>query len=85
MDVASAALSGETVETVAPVLALYDADNRLLALQTASESLHTGVGELTLTAKAAGPVAGVRVFLLSGDGGSFAPLCAALTGASPAA
>lgn len=85
VDVASTALSGETVETVAPVLALYDADNRLVALQTASESLRTGVGELTLTAKAAGPVAGVRVFLLSGDGGSFAPLCAALTDSSPAA
>ncbi len=85
VDVASAALDGETVETVAPVLALYDADNRLVALQTVSESLRTGVGELTLTAKAAEPVAEVRVFLLSGDGGSFAPLCAALAGSLPAA
>lgn len=76
VDVASAALGESAVETVSPVLALYDDNSRLVALQADTVRLTGGVGEVTLTAETAADVAAARVFLL--DGGDYAPLCAAL-------
>lgn len=77
VDIASTALGGAAaVETVAPVLALYDSDSRLVALKTDTVRLTGGVGEVTLTAETGQPVSSARVFLL--DGGDYAPLCAAL-------
>lgn len=78
VDVASAALGENAVETVAPVLALYDDNSRLVALSAPEAiSLTSGVGEVTLSAETTKNVAAARVFLLEGDG-DYAPLCAAL-------
>ncbi len=81
VDVASAALGENAVETVSPVLALYDDNGRLVALKTDTVSLSGGVGEVVLTAETAEDVAAARVFLLDGDG-DYAPLCAAKEGGS---
>lgn len=70
--------SGETVSSLAPMLALYE-DGRLVAMTIAEESaLHGGVSELSLAAETKENVTAVRVFLLEAGGG-YSPLCAALS------
>lgn len=77
VDVAAAALGEAAVEQLVPMLALYDAEGKLVGIGTQEASgLNGGVSELTLTATARAQVDGVQVFLL--DGGDYAPLCAAL-------
>lgn len=77
VDVASAALGSAAVESVDPVLALYNESGKLVALAAPETvSLTGGVGEMTLSAETSETVGAARVFLL--DGGGYVPLCTAL-------
>ena len=65
------------VSDLAPVLAVYDENGRMLGISREEARLQGGVAEIPMSVSASGEIADFRVLLLDGEGTAI-PLCGAL-------